>query len=90
MIKIIKFTALWCADCIVMRPMWSEVRQAFPDLIIEEYDYDDNTEEAEAFGVTNVPTTIYLAESGEEIGRSVGMRGKDELLEEIKQNLSLN
>ncbi|NTW22027.1 thioredoxin family protein [Candidatus Falkowbacteria bacterium] len=88
MIRIIKFTAMWCADCIVMRPMWQEVRQQYPDLAIEEYDFDDQADQAKAFGITTVPTTIYLSQSGEEIMRRVGMQDKAELFDEIKNNLS--
>jgi thiol-disulfide isomerase/thioredoxin len=88
--KIIKFTALWCADCIVMRPMWQEVRQAYPDLVIEEYDFDDDADEAKAFGITNVPTTIYQSESGEVLERQTGMQNKAGLLESVERNLSLN
>lgn len=88
--KIIKFTALWCADCIVMRPMWQEARQAFPGLAIEEYDLDEHIDEAKAMGIANVPTTIYVSDSGEELERQVGMQDKADLLDAIHRNLSLN
>lgn len=88
--KIIKFTAMWCADCIVMRPMWSEVQQKYPDLFIEEFDFDDNADEAKAFGITNVPTTIYFAETGEELERQTGMQNKSDLFDTIQRISSLN
>jgi len=88
--KIIKFTAMWCADCIVMRPMWQEVRQKYPNLVIEEFDFDENVDEAKMFGITNVPTTIFVSTAGEEITRQQGMQNKTDLLSAIDRNLSLN
>ncbi|KKQ61590.1 MAG: Thioredoxin [Parcubacteria group bacterium GW2011_GWE2_38_18] len=85
--KIIKFTALWCADCIVMRKAWIEVSEAFPDLTIEEYDFDEHEEVLQKFNVKKVPYTIFIDDQGNELLRLEGMQNKKDLMEKIEQNL---
>lgn len=85
--KIIKFTALWCADCIVMRPMWQEAAEKYPDLEIIEIDFDDNPELAEKHGVKKVPHAIFLGDDGEELKRLEGMQNKEDLIKLIEEYL---
>lgn len=88
--KIIKFTALWCADCIVMRPMWEEVKREFPGLLIEEYDFDEQPELAARLGVSRVPCTIFYDRQGGELLRLDGMSSRKELLDQVGRLASLN
>lgn len=76
--KIIRFTALWCADCIVMRPRWKEV---FGKNIveIEDFDFDDNEAEAKKFKVAKVPQLIVLDDQDQEQERLVGMQDYEDL-----------
>ena len=85
--KIIKFTALWCADCIVMRPVWKEIAEKFPMLAVVEYDFDEQKEAAEKYGVVKVPHTIFFASDGSEIASFQGMKNKADLLRLIEENL---
>jgi len=78
--KIIKFTALWCADCIVMRPYWVEIASKYPDLEIIEIDFDDNPDLAEKHGVKKVPHTIILTDDETELHRLEGMQNKEDLM----------
>lgn len=86
--KIIKFSALWCADCIVMRPMWAEIEIKFPELEIKEIDFDDETELAKEHGVTKVPFFIFFDKSGNELARRQGMQNKEDLMKLIEENLN--
>lgn len=86
--RIIKFTALWCADCIVMRPMWSEIKSKYPEIEIEEYDFDDHTDVAVDYKIKKVPHTIFLDSQGNEITRFEGLKSKQELLD-LLDKLSL-
>lgn len=86
--KILKFSALWCADCIVMRPMWQEINKKFPDLEIIEVDFDDQPEIAKKYGVKKVPLFIFLNSREEEISRLKGLQNKPDLVKLIEDNLS--
>lgn len=85
--KIIKFTALWCADCIVMRKTWVEISETFPQLEIEEYDFDEHEDVLKNYDVKKVPLTIFLDAEGNEVLRLEGMQNKKDLMEIIEQNL---
>ena len=85
--KIIKFIALWCADCIVMRSMWREISEKFPQVEIADIDFDDNPDEAKKFGVTKVPLTIFFDSKDIEIARLEGMQNKAGLIKLIEANL---
>lgn len=86
--KIIKFTALWCADCIVMRPTWSEIAAKFPEVEIINIDHDDQPEELAKFNVKKIPFTILLDNDGREVFRLEGLQNKKDLLRLIEENLN--
>lgn len=85
--RIIKFTALWCADCIVMRPLWKEIAEKFPQVEIIDIDYDEQPEEAKKYGAIKVPMTIIFASDDKEIFRHQGMHNKTDLIKVIEENL---
>ena len=39
--KVLKFGAIWCKECLVMRPMWGEIEKEIPDLETEYHDADE-------------------------------------------------
>lgn len=71
--KLIRFTATWCADCIVMRPRWVASFKKLDNLQVVDYDLDDHENEAQHFGVTHVPVLLVVDESGKEVARLTGM-----------------
>jgi thioredoxin 1 len=85
--KIIKFIALWCADCIVMRPLWREISEKFPQIEVVDIDFDEHPEEAKKFGAVKVPLTIFFDSKDMEIARSQGMQNKADLIKLIEENL---
>lgn len=87
--KIIKFTAMWCADCIVMRPMWAEISDKHPNLEIIEYDFDKNPTEIKHWEVKKVPHLIIINQDGKELTRVDGLRSKNELTKIIEDYLIL-
>jgi len=40
--KVLKFGAVWCAGCIIMKPRWQEIEKenSWPEA--EDYDFDEN------------------------------------------------
>lgn len=84
--KIIKFGAVWCPGCLVMRPVWKEVLKDYPNLDITEYDYDMDEELVEKYNVGDkLPVVIMLDDNDKEIKRLIGERKKEEIIQFIKE-----
>lgn len=84
--KIIKFGAVWCPGCLVMRPVWKEVLKDYSNLDITEYDYDMDEELVEKYNVGDkLPVVIMLDDNGKEIKRLIGERKKEEIIQFIKE-----
>jgi len=81
--KIIKFGAVWCNGCLVMRPIWREIEMENPWLITEYYDYDNDKEFVEKYGIKGgkLPTFIFLDKEDNELIRLSGEPSKKELIE---------
>jgi thioredoxin 1 len=83
---LVDFWAEWCAPCRLMAPTLNEVAAELKD---EAYVGKVNIEQyqsmAQIHKVRNIPTLI-LFKNGKEIKRYVGVKGKDFLMKEIKNN----
>jgi thioredoxin 1 len=83
---LVDFWAGWCAPCRLMAPTLNEVAAELKD---EAYVGKVNIEQyqsmAQIHKVRNIPTLI-LFKNGKEIKRYVGVKGKDFLMKEIKNN----
>ena len=77
--KILRFTALWCADCIVMKPRWQKYFVSQPDFEIVDLDFDDDTEMTKKYAVKKVPELIILDKNENEIARMTGMQDQEAL-----------
>lgn len=67
--KIIKFSALWCAPCKVIKTMLN----GFDACPIEDIDIDQNPEKTLEYGVRSVPTMILIDSDGKELWRHSGV-----------------
>ena len=82
--KILKFNAIWCSGCIVMKKAMKEIEQEYKDIIVESYDYDMDTQEVEKWKVGELlPVLIFLDKEGKEISRLIGEKTKKEIVKEI-------
>lgn len=85
--KVLKFGAVWCPGCIVMKPRWEEIEKENPWLETEYYDYDENKEMVEKYKIDEVlPVSVFLNKDEKEILRLQGEVEKKELLEVIGEN----
>ena len=77
--NILKFFESWCNSC-------KTLSKNLEDAGIEHksIDVDDNEELTEKYNVMSVPTMIILDKDDNEIGRIIGPRTKEQLLEELK------
>ena len=85
--KVLKFGAIWCKECLVMKPMWTEIEQDIPELKTEYFEADDVPEVLKEHEVKDIPTFIFLNKDNKEILRLEGMQNKEELIKLIKENL---
>lgn len=84
--KIIKFQAVWCSACLVMKKTWKEIKELYPDLDVTEYDYDLDEDEVIKYNVDDkLPVIIMLDDNGKELKRLVGEKNKEEVLGFIKE-----
>ncbi len=85
--KIIKFSAVWCPGCLVMKPVWKKVEEKYPNLDIIEYDYDIDEDEVNIYNVGDkLPVVIKLDDNGSEIGRLIGEKKENEIIEFIGED----
>jgi len=86
--KVLKFGAVWCNGCLVMRPRWEEIENENPWLETEYYDFDEDKEMVERYKVEmgRLPVFVFLSKKGEEVLRLSGEVEKEKLVETIEQN----
>ena len=85
--KVLKFGAVWCSGCLVMRPRWQQVEDDNPWLKTEYYDYDKDKQMVKKFKIEGgrLPTFVWLDKKGKELERVSGEPSKKKLLELIER-----
>lgn len=85
--KVLKFGAVWCSGCLVMKPRWQEIEKENPWLKTEYCDFDENKEMVEKYNIKDVlPVFVFLDQEGNEFLRLQGEVEKKKLLEIIGKN----
>lgn len=85
--KVLKFGAVWCPGCLIMKPRFGEIEKEHPWLETEYFEYDDEKEMVEKFEITKkLPTFVFLDKEGNEFKRLSGEPEKDELIKIITEN----
>lgn len=83
--KILKFNAIWCSGCIVMKKIMKEIEEQYPDIEIISYDYDMDIEEVEKYNIGDIiPVLIFQDKNNNEIKRLVGEKTKKEIINVIE------
>ncbi len=85
--KVLKFGAIWCKECLVMKSIWEIIEEEIPELVAEYYDADESPEVLKKYNVTDIPVFIFLNKNGEEILRLNGVQNKEELVQAVNENL---
>ena len=85
--KVLKFGAVWCPGCLVMKPMWEKIEKGNSWLKNEYYDFDKDKKAVEKWGIDNIlPVFIFVDKDNHELFRLQGERSKSELEIFIQKN----
>ncbi|MGI6329947.1 MAG: thioredoxin family protein [Bacilli bacterium] len=85
--KILKFGAVWCPGCLVMKPRFLEIEKEYPWLHTEFYDCDEDQEMFKQWKVNDVlPVFIFLDQNNQEILRLIGEQSKKKIIDLILKN----
>lgn len=80
---LIDFYADWCGPCKMMSPIIDEIAKELNEKIqVGKINVDENQDLAMEYGVMSIPT-ILIFRDGKEDKRFVGVRDKEELLENL-------
>ncbi|MDD3647294.1 MAG: thioredoxin family protein [Candidatus Dojkabacteria bacterium] len=83
--KVLKFGAVWCSGCLVMKPVWKKLEEENPWLETKYFDIDEQEELAEEYHVEDYPCFIFLDKKGEEIARFYGEISQEKLQQKIDE-----
>jgi thiol-disulfide isomerase/thioredoxin len=85
--KVLKFGAIWCSGCLVMKPRWKEIETENPWLKTQYFDFDKDKNMVEKYKVDeSLPVFIFLDNEENEFLRLNGEISKEKLIEIIGQN----
>lgn len=85
--RVVKFGAVWCPGCIIMKPRWAEIEAENPWLKNEMYDYDNDKDAVEKYNITDtLPTFVFLDKNDKEFLRLIGEIDKKELISIVNEN----
>lgn len=83
--KIVKITSLGCPSCIIMNKSINQIKIEYPDIEIEELDYD--FDDIDNYDVGKILPVFIFYKDDKEIGRLKGEHKKEELIKIIEENV---
>jgi thiol-disulfide isomerase/thioredoxin len=84
--KVLKFGAVWCPGCLIMKPRWKEIEAEHPWLQTEYYEFDEHKDVVEKYNISALPVFVFLDKNEKEFLRLEGEIEKEKLIEIINQN----
>ncbi len=79
---VVDFYADWCGPCKMFAPVFEELAEENADAVFAKINVDNEEGLATKYGVMSIPTVVVLKD-GVEIGRNVGLAGKQKILDMI-------
>lgn len=78
--KVLKFNAIWCSACLVMKKIYKHVENMHPELEFITYDYDNDEDMVEKYNIgTTIPVLVFVDENDNEVGRIIGEKSYEEI-----------
>ena len=82
-IAVVDFFATWCGPCKMLSPIINEVAKEYEGAKFVKLNIDEEQYLAIKYNVMSIPTLVVF-NNGQEIKRSVGLIGKEEILDLLK------
>lgn len=83
--KVLKFNAIWCSACLVMKKVYKQIFELYPDFEVITYDYDLDEEMVEKYNIgTTIPALIFLDNEDKEITRIIGEKSVEYIKDVIE------
>eukprot|EP00979_Chaetoceros_neogracilis_P012452 scaffold3312_cov199-Chaetoceros_neogracile.AAC.3 len=81
---VIDFSATWCGPCRAIAPLYKELSEQYGNTVFLKVDVDENPETAAKYGVSAMPTFLFL-KRGDVVDKMMGANPTklQELLEEL-------
>ena len=73
----------WCGPCKMLAPIIEEIANEQTEILVAKVNVDDSPAVAIMYDVKNIPTLIAFV-NGEEKGRIIGVKSKEEILNLFK------
>ena len=83
-ITLVDFYATWCGPCKMLAPIFEQVANEKPEVTFVKVDVDEAGELANLFGITSIPTVVYI-KNQEMVLRELGFKPKTAILENIER-----
>ena len=83
--KILKFFASWCKPCSALSETLKNA-----NIEHESIDVSSDTDLTEKYDIRSIPTLVIIDENGNEVGRILGSKSKEQILEELKKCSTAN
>lgn len=80
---VIDFYATWCGPCKMLAPIFEQVAAEKENVTFVKVDVDEANELANLFGITSIPTVVYIKNEKMAL-RELGFKPKTAILENIK------
>lgn len=82
-IKVVDFFADWCGPCKMLSPVLEQLSEEMDESVeFIKINIDENLSLAQEYGITTIPTLIYLKD-GKEQDRTIGFIPKDNIKDKI-------
>lgn len=86
--QVIDFNATWCGPCRMFAPTFAKMSEKYEGRItFRSVDVDENPDMAAQFGVTSIPTVVYINADGEIVDETVGLLPEEEFESRLQKLL---